>query len=229
MGGQACVFYGAAEFSRDLDLVILLDEANLDRLRLALLDLVALPIAVPDLSPAVLAKGHAVHFRCQLPGLDSLRIDLIASLRGVDPFEDLWNRRTTIDIEGEAVQLLSLPDLVLAKKTQRDKDWPMIRRLVEQDYYSTPAPTPEQVNFWLAELRTPEILLDVVTSFPEPASRSSRSAIHAALEQDLRAIEDALEAEQKSERAADRLYWDPLKKELEELRRLRNHPDSTTS
>jgi hypothetical protein len=24
MGGQACVFYGAAEFSRDLDLVILL-------------------------------------------------------------------------------------------------------------------------------------------------------------------------------------------------------------
>lgn len=28
MGGQACVFYGAAEFSRDLDLVIRLDEAN---------------------------------------------------------------------------------------------------------------------------------------------------------------------------------------------------------
>jgi len=29
MGGQACVFYGAAEFSRDTDLLILADAANL--------------------------------------------------------------------------------------------------------------------------------------------------------------------------------------------------------
>ena len=29
MGGQACVFYGAAEFSRDTDLLILADPANL--------------------------------------------------------------------------------------------------------------------------------------------------------------------------------------------------------
>jgi PHD/YefM family antitoxin component YafN of YafNO toxin-antitoxin module len=33
MGGQACVFYGAAEFSRDLDLLLLLAPDNLDRLR----------------------------------------------------------------------------------------------------------------------------------------------------------------------------------------------------
>jgi hypothetical protein len=29
MGGQACVFYGAAEFSRDTDFVIFADAANL--------------------------------------------------------------------------------------------------------------------------------------------------------------------------------------------------------
>ena len=29
MGGQACVFYGAAEFSRDTDFAILADAANL--------------------------------------------------------------------------------------------------------------------------------------------------------------------------------------------------------
>ena len=28
MGGQACVFYGAAEFSRDTDLAIVADAAN---------------------------------------------------------------------------------------------------------------------------------------------------------------------------------------------------------
>ena len=36
MGGQACVFYGAAEFSRDTDLAIVADEANLVRMRRAL-------------------------------------------------------------------------------------------------------------------------------------------------------------------------------------------------
>ena len=47
MGGQACVFYGAAEFTRDLDLLILADSENLGRLRVALADLEAEPIAVP--------------------------------------------------------------------------------------------------------------------------------------------------------------------------------------
>ena len=37
MGGQACILYGAAEFSRDIDIALLVDEANLERLR-ALLD-----------------------------------------------------------------------------------------------------------------------------------------------------------------------------------------------
>ena len=31
MGGQACVFYGAAEFRRDSDFAILADAENLDR------------------------------------------------------------------------------------------------------------------------------------------------------------------------------------------------------
>jgi hypothetical protein len=31
---------------------------------------------------------------------------------------------------------MGLPDLVQAKKTQPDKDWPMIRRLVEVNYFA---------------------------------------------------------------------------------------------
>jgi hypothetical protein len=42
MGGQACVFYGAAEFSRDTDFAIFADAANLARLRQALTALVRL-------------------------------------------------------------------------------------------------------------------------------------------------------------------------------------------
>jgi hypothetical protein len=47
MGGQACVFYGAAEFSRDTDLAILASAENLVRLQKALKDLKATVIAVP--------------------------------------------------------------------------------------------------------------------------------------------------------------------------------------
>ena len=86
MGGQACILYGAAEFSRDVDVVVLADDKNLDRLR-------------------------------------------------------------------SALDELDLPDLVRAKKTQRDKDWPMIRRLVEADYHNRPRrPSRAQIRFWLVEV-----------------------------------------------------------------------------
>lgn len=44
MGGQACVFYGAAEFNRDTDFAILADARNLARLRKALDELRAEPM-----------------------------------------------------------------------------------------------------------------------------------------------------------------------------------------
>ena len=59
MGGQACVFYGAAEFSRDTDIAILADSTNLARLRRALDDLGAECIAVPELSLRNLRRDPA--------------------------------------------------------------------------------------------------------------------------------------------------------------------------
>jgi hypothetical protein len=63
MGGQACILYGAAEFSRDVGLAVAADEKNLTRLRHALAELRAEPVFVPALSPEVLLQGHACHFR----------------------------------------------------------------------------------------------------------------------------------------------------------------------
>ena len=51
MGGQACVFYGAAEFSRDTDFVLLADADNLLRLAGALAELEALRRQAPGKSP----------------------------------------------------------------------------------------------------------------------------------------------------------------------------------
>ena len=135
MGGQACVFYGAAQFSKDVDFLLLASEENFTGLRSALRELGAERIAVPPFDPAALARGHAVHFRCPSGETKGLRIDVMTRLRDLPPFEVLWERRTTITVEGGAeISLLSVEDLVSAKKTQRDKDWPMIGALVEGHY-----------------------------------------------------------------------------------------------
>ena len=168
MGGQACVFYGAAEFSRDTDFAILADAANLARLRRALADLRAVPIAVPDLQLRHLRRGHAVHFRCMHPEALRLRVDVMARMRGVDAFAALWRRRAVIELaDGTRCDLMSLRDLVQAKKTQRDKDWPMIRRLVEANYFAERARArPASVRFWLQELRTASLLLELAAAHP---------------------------------------------------------------
>jgi hypothetical protein len=98
MGGQACVLYGAAEFSRDADFAILADSRNLSRLKTALSDLLATPIAVPPFKLEYLRKGLALHFRCKHPEAENMRVDVMSRMRGVDPFPKLWRRRTTVEL-----------------------------------------------------------------------------------------------------------------------------------
>lgn len=226
MGGQACILYGAAEFSRDADFAVLASPENLDRLTGALAELQADVIAVPPYEVRYLEKGHAIHFRCKHPEAQGMRVDVMARLRGVDPFDDLWARRTTWDLpEGFQVESLSLPDLVASKKTQRDKDWPMIRRLVEVSYdEGFASPTAERIDFWLREMRTPELLIECALAFPEEARQAAatRPAVAAAVTGDEDAIAEALAAEEATERERDRTYWNPLKAELEALRHSRN-------
>jgi len=222
MGGQACVFYGGAEFSRDTDFAILADVANLARLRKALAELRAGPIAVPPFEIKYLRQGHAVPFRCRHPDALRMRVDVMSKMRGVDAFASLWRRRTTLQIpSGEKCDLLSLPDLVRAKKTQRDKDWPMIRRLLEANFFENRSkPGPAQVLFWLQELRTPLVLIEVAQKNSLAAKKlvGKRPLLRFALAGELEKLEKALAAEESDEREADRRYWLPLKKSLEKLR-----------
>ena len=222
MGGQACVFYGAAEFSRDTDFAILATPQNLSRLRKAMNELQAEVIAVPPFEAKYLRKGHAVHFRCHHPDADRMRVDVMTKMRNVDSFSKLWLRRTTISIDpNETCELMSLADLVQAKKTQRDKDWPMIRRLVEVHYFGNrESAHPAQRRFWLMELRTPELLIELASIHPNELRRFKRKRLLLGLAQtgNESALADAILEEERAERAADREYWAPLKRELEQLR-----------
>jgi hypothetical protein len=222
MGGQACVFYGAAEFSRDTDLAIVADAANLRRLRRAVDELQAEVIAVPPFELKYLRRGHAIHFRCRNPEALRMRVDVMAKMRGVDAFPKLWKRRTSIALpDGTRCDLMSLPDLVQAKKTQRDKDWPMIRRLVEAHYFQNSGkPHLAQIGFWLQELRTPELLVEVAQRHIMRCRRlvSTRPLLAQAEFGKLPELAQALMAEEFAERERDRRYWLPLRAELEKLR-----------
>ena len=222
MGGQACVFYGAAEFSRDADFAILADAANVARLRMALMDLQAEVIAVPPFAPKFLRRGHAVHFRCSHPEALRMRVDVMSTMRGVDTFAKLWKRRTVIELsDGTKCDLLSLPDLVQAKKTQRDKDWPMIRRLIEAHYFENRAQaTTGQIRFWLRELRTAELLIELARVNTALCRRlvTARPLLAHALTGNAITLERALREEEAAERERDKSYWLPLLRELEALR-----------
>ena len=223
MGGQACVFYGAAQFSKDVDLLILAGSENFAGLHAALDELGATRIAVPKFDPHALNRGHAVHFRCKVAGVEGLRIDVMTKLRDLPAFDVLWQRRTTIaDEDGREIHLLSLPDLVNAKKTQREKDWPMIDALVEGHYQSLhDQTTPERIAFWLMESRTPERLTELVARFSGEARtlEAVRPLLVHARAGDLPTLREALDAEVRVEQEKDRVYWDPLKREMEAFRR----------
>ncbi|MFY9823160.1 MAG: hypothetical protein WAM82_17390 [Thermoanaerobaculia bacterium] len=224
MGGQACVLYGAAEFSRDLDLALLPDPANLDRLEAALAELDAEIIAVPFLSLQHLTEGLAVHFRCRQPEVAGLRIDLMTHMRNVAPFPELWARRTTLVFLDEPLDVMALPDLVAAKKTQRDKDWPMIRRLVDVNYLSYREElTPERIRFWLRELRTADLLVEAARAHADLVEElvRERPLLKLATSEHLAsgALDRALRDEEDAERRLDAAYWKPLREQLERLRR----------
>jgi len=119
---------------------------------------------------------------------------------------------------------MSLPDLVRAKKTQRDKDWPMVRRLVEVNYFANcEHPTADQIRFWFLELRTPELLIELAEKQKRIPIRliRKRSLLKLAAPGNEAELAEALLEEERSEREADREYWIPLRAELEKLGRER--------
>jgi hypothetical protein len=227
MGGQACVLYGAAEFSRDCDIAIVCDPQNIGRLRSALAELQAEQIAVPPFETENLVRGHAVHFRCKAPQVENLRIDVMAKMRGVAHFAELWARRTTVeDDSGTRIEVMALPDLIAAKRTQRDKDWPMLRRLVEAHYAEHALrSTVEDVRFWLTNLRTPTLLIQLAAKHPDSAANlvRTRPLLETAIAGDMDQLATALSNEELNERKADQEYWRPLKTELESMRRERRN------
>ena len=226
IGGQACIVYGAAEFSRDSDFVVFANPSNLDRLKNALKTLKAEPVYFPELKAEYLQKGHACHFRCGAPGVVNLRVDIMGRLRGCSPFPVLWRRRNRVKVVGVGViDVINIKDLVQCKKTQRDKDWLMLARLVENSILLADFKASSGIAvWWLLSARNPHTLARLCGMYPKLARRlvAKRPLLKCAITGRSGKIQKMLVAEERLERKNDRLYWDPLKKELETMRLTRD-------
>ena len=123
------------------------------------------------------------------------------------------------------MDVLGLEDLARSKKTQRDKDWFMLARLVENDMALAKRPPKRQVEWWLRECRNVETLIQLAERHRPTARelRAARPLLDLALRGKRELLEQRLAEEEEKERAADRGYWAPLKKELEVLRRRKRH------
>lgn len=149
---------------------------------------------------------------------------MMTRLRDLDPFPALWSRRTTItDEAGESFDLLSVEDLVEAKKTQRMKDWPVIEALVEGHHKANSEnPTPAQVGFWLRESRARERVCDLCARFPEEARALTAARPLLALGSPAISKRSGRNWTRKFGRSRRKTarYWAPLKRELDEFRRI---------
>jgi hypothetical protein len=180
-------------------------------------------IYVPPLEVNYLERGHACHFRCLAKDVKNLRVDVISKLRGCEPFEKLWVRRNKITLKKEriVIDIIGLKDLVQSKKTQRDKDWLMLKRLVDDDIVLNKAhPSDAQVRWWLLESRNPDSLIMLAAKYLKIAKEClhDRPLLSRAVNSDIQKLNLKLHEEEAKERQKDIEYWVPLRKELEALR-----------
>ena len=159
----------------------------------------------------------------------NLRIDVMSKLRGCEPFDKLWERRSRITLkDGHSIDVISLQDLVQSKKTQRDKDWPMLKRLVENDIIlHKDNPSKAQLRWWLCESRNVAQLIELAKKYPKAAKKcvAERALVFYAIEANVKKLERQLQREELVEQKKDVEYWNPLKKELEILRHQRIKKD----
>jgi hypothetical protein len=148
ISGQASILYGAATFSEDVDVWLRPTPGNARRLLRALASQRA---RVYKLTPALTLRnmrfGHGFHFT--LPrGKDTLFLDVMAAPPRVGPFAEARGRATVMDGPFGSVPVVSVPDLVELKKTQRFLDYDVISNLAARAVGS--ADVPARVLRWAA-------------------------------------------------------------------------------
>lgn len=123
IGGVAAVAHGSPQITQDLDIVHAPDAANLERLSRALQDLNATLRGVVDDVPFVPDARTLTQVRVLTLDTDEGPLDLIAQPDGSHGYDQLRARSIEASVQGTAVRIAGLDDLIAMKKAAgRAKD-----------------------------------------------------------------------------------------------------------
>lgn len=132
IGGIAVVAHGHIRTTRDLDITYATDQANLDALGRALVDLDARLRGVTEVVPFV-PNGRTLR-AAEILTLETTEgaLDLLATPPGAPAYSELKQRAEVIDVDGRSVAIASLDDLLAMKrKAGRPRDLEDIEALEE--------------------------------------------------------------------------------------------------
>lgn len=127
VGGVAAVLQGAPVTTFDIDALVKIDPANVDRLARVLAALDARYRENRSLRPTradLAAGGHLLLIT------DSGPFDVLGFIGGRKRYEDVVERAMSMSVDGLSIRVLSLDALIEDKKALgRDKDLPVVRLL----------------------------------------------------------------------------------------------------
>lgn len=118
IGGLAAVAHGSRRMTRDVDIVVRPEDANLARLEGALIELGAValergggarPIEPADV--ATIALGTTLH-----TSTAAGRLDVVGAPAGAAPFDQLRGRAIEVSVLGQRALVVGLDDLLAMKR-----------------------------------------------------------------------------------------------------------------
>ena len=125
IGGYAVALHGYVRYTQDMDIWVYTSPGNADKLVVALKDF-GFPQADELLD--VLQKDNRVVGM----GIPPMKIEIVTTIDGVS-FEECFQNRLTIEVDGISVHYLSLPDLRRNKQSSgRFKDLDDLEHLPEE-------------------------------------------------------------------------------------------------
>jgi hypothetical protein len=129
IGGIAAVLYGVPRATFDLDVLIEPSAQNAERLLKGMID-AGLGTASLTTVEDLLSKEITIF-------TDRIRLDVQTSTPGL-VFADAWARRVTMNYKGQALEVVSLRDLIASKRAAgRDVDLQDVRMLESNGGNST--------------------------------------------------------------------------------------------
>lgn len=108
IGGYAVVQYAEPRFTKDLDVLIGVDQENAEAVYKALIEFGA-PLA--GLTPKDFSE-EGYFFQMGVP---PVRVDVLMGIPGIE-FEECWKRRVEVDFDGLPVTFMSKQDLIVSKR-----------------------------------------------------------------------------------------------------------------